>query len=195
MGGNRRKNAIFTKDQEIFIVEQFVTHKFPSKVKREFRKKYGQSKWLANLALHRFTEVYNRFHENGLSPEDNNPRHQRNADRSDPEKVQVITDYFLENQFNSIAQASKDLKIPESTIQWNLKHKIKMKPYKLTLGQALTAAHEAGRLKFCQWLISQPPEFVQFVIFGDEKWFHLTQHPNRQNTRVWSIYFQPLCDL
>ena len=57
----------------------------------------------------------------------------------------------------------------------------------MTLGQALTAAHKAGRLTFCDWLLSQPEGFVQLVIFGDEKWFTLTQHPNRQNTRYWAV--------
>ena len=59
--------------------------------------------------------------------------------------------------------------------------------YKMTLGQALTAAHKAGRLTFCDQLLSQPEGFVQLVIFGDEKWFTLTQHPNRQNTRYWAV--------
>ena len=64
-----------------------------------------------------------------------------------------------------------------------------MYPYKLSFGQALSQAHEAGRLTFSEWLLSQPnpSEFVQLVIFGDEKWFTLIQHPNRQNTRYWSV--------
>ena len=184
-----RKDAIFSAEQEVFIVESFVTLKSPVKVKRAFKLKFGDSKWLRKLKDHRFTEVYQRFKDNGLSKVDNNPRHKKGEDRSDPDKVQLITDYFLENPMNSTAQGSVDLKIPASTIQWYLKHKIKMKPYKLSLAQALTAAHKAGRLQFCQWLLSlpNPSDFVQFVIWGDEKWFHLTQHPNRQNTRVWAF--------
>ena len=62
-----------------------------------------------------------------------------------------------------------------------------MHPYKMSLGQTLTKAHKAGRLAFCQWLISQPKGFVQNIFWSDEKWFMLNQHPNKQNTRYWGI--------
>ena len=183
-----RANAVFTSEQEVFIVEKFVELKCPVLVKRAFQKKYGNTNQIRKIKNCRFAEVYQRFKENGLSKVDTNPRHQKGADRSDPDKVQVIGDYFIENPFNSINQASVDLKIPYTTINWYLKKKIKMKPYKFSLAQALTAAHKAKRYDFCQWLLSLPnPEnFVQLIIFSDEKWFHLTQHPNRQNTRVWA---------
>ena len=191
MADKRQKNSVFTREQEIFIVEQFVLLKSATKVKRAFTKKFKESvnsRWLWKLKPCRFKEVYQRFQAQGVSPKKSeNPRHERGTDRSDPDKAQQITDYFMENQMNSIFDASKALKIPESTIQWYLKHKIKLKPYKLSLAQILTKAHKDGRLAFCQWLLSLPPEFVDLVIFGDEKWFHLTQHPNRQNTRIWAF--------
>ena len=62
-----------------------------------------------------------------------------------------------------------------------------MTPYKMSLGQVLTKAHKEQRLTFCKWLLEQPPDFEQKVCWGDEKWFHLTQHPNRQNVRYWSV--------
>ena len=61
-----------------------------------------------------------------------------------------------------------------------------MKPYKPSVVQELLPEHIEMRLVFCQWLLQQverDPDFPQKMIFGDEKWFHLSQSPNRQNTR------------
>ena len=187
MADKAKENSVFTKEEEVFIVEQFVHLKSPTLVKRAFRKQYGMTRRLQEIHVKRFSEVYQRFQKNGLSPKKQSPR--KGMDFSDSEKISAITDFFLENPFASLNDASKELKIPKSTISWYLKKKIKMTPYKMSLGQTLLAAHKAGRLNFCQWLLSQPtpPDFVQLIVFGDEKWFHLTQHPNRQNTRYWAF--------
>ena len=185
-----RKNSVFTTEQEVFIVEQFAILSSPKSVKTAFIRKFRTSKNVKDLYKiqpHQFKEVYDRFKKNGVAHSTCNSRQVRGTDRSDPDKIETISNFFIENPMASIFEASKELKIPESTIQWYLKKKIKMTPYKLSLGQALKESHKAGRLEFCQWLMQQDPDFVQWVIFGDEKWFTLTQHPNRQNTRYWAF--------
>lgn len=188
-----RKNSTFTTDQEVFIVEQFAILGSPKAVKTAFIKKYRTStnvKTLYKIQPNQFKSVYDRFRKHGIAQKthvDPNSRQIRGTDRSDSDKIESISNFFVENPMASIYEASKELKIPESTIQWYLKKKIKMTPYKLSLGQALLESHKAGRLEFCQWLLQQDPDFVQWVIFGDEKWFTLTQHPNRQNTRYWAF--------
>ena len=185
-----RQNSTFTVEQEVFIVEQFAILKSPKAVKNAFVKKYKgaeNSRKLWKLHLSAFQRVYDRFKQNGVSPSKENPTYQRDVDRTDPQKIVKIGDHFAENPCDSLFNASKKLDIPVTTIHRILTKKLGMHPYKLTLGQALTAAHKAGRLDFCQWLIEQPVDFEQIVIFGDEKWFQLTQHPNRQNTRIWGV--------
>ena len=188
-----RKNSTFTTEQEVFIVEQFAILGSPKAVKTAFIRKFRTSTNVKNLykiQAHHFKEVYDRFKKNGVATSAQvspNSVQVRGNDRPDPDKIEMITNFFVENPMASILEASKELKIPESTIQWYLKKKIKLTPYKLSLGQALLESHKAGRLEFCQWLLEQDPEFVQGVIFGDEKWFTLTQHPNRQNTRYWAF--------
>ena len=133
-----------------------------------------------------FDRVDKKFEKNRIGQSHVSPN--KGKDPSDTEKSLAIGNFFVEFPFPSFYEA-KELKIPKGTIQWYLKKKLKMYPYKFSLCQALSQAHEAGRLTFCEWLLSQPDpfEFVQLVIFGDEKWFTLTQHPNRQNTRYWSV--------
>ena len=127
-----------------------------------------------------------RFLDNGIAKAPHS-QHVHGVDKTDPEKVTVIQDYFIEHPMNSLLQASIDLKIPKSTISRILRTKIKMKPYKLSLCQMLNEAQKAARLEFCDWLLQQPDEFIFDVIWDDEKWFQLNQHPNRQNTRYWGL--------
>ena len=51
----------------------------------------------------------------------------------------------------------------------------------------MTTAHKQQRLLFCQWLIEKSDEFISHLIVENEKWFQLSQHPNRQNVRYWGV--------
>ena len=65
-----RKNAVFTKEEEIFIIEQFAILKSPTAVKRAFIRKYKDSKkyhWLMNLKPTQFQRVNARFIKNEIS--------------------------------------------------------------------------------------------------------------------------------
>ena len=46
--------------------------------------------------------------------------------------------------------------------------------FKIAVGQELTSDHKKQRREFCQWLLDQPEDLPQKIIFGDEKWFVLT---------------------
>ena len=182
----KQKNATFTKTEEIFIVEQFSKLKSPKAVKNAFVKKFKgekNSRWLWKLRPQRFTEVYERFKANGIATPD---RSHRGIDKNDPSKVNKVIDHFIEFPFHSLKDASVALDIPKSTVRRILNGQ-KFKAYKINVSQVLTAAHKQGRLKFCQWLLEQPENFEDFIFFGDEKWFQLSQHPNRQNVRYWSL--------
>ena len=182
----RRHDSTFTIEQETFIVEQFVILKSETLVKRAFQAKFKEEKqkWRRLKPWH-FLKVYQRFQKNGIASPS---KDQRGIDaKSDPEKIEKISQHFVENPCDSLRIAEQKLDIPYQTISWILKNKLKMTPYKMSLGQVLTAAHKEQRLAFCQWLLEQPLDFEQIVCWSDEKWYHLTQHPNRQNVRFWSV--------
>ena len=50
----------------------------------------------------------------------------------------------------------------------------------------LTNQHKKVRLDYNKWLLEQPENFAEFVIWTDEKIFLLHTCPNRQNERYWS---------
>ena len=190
-GDKARINAAFTNHQEIFIIKEFSKNPSPQAVKNAFLKEYRKEinpKKISNMKLYQFQRVWDRFNKNGIatiSPKIKPVN--KGKDCTEEEKVTKIENHFVEYPMESINDASKQLDIPYSTIRRILKNNIKMKPYRATLCQTLTEAHKSQRLEFCQWLLEQEEEFVHSIIWGDEKWFHLTQHPNRQNVRYWSV--------
>ena len=137
-------------------------------MKRAFISHFRKSKTasqLNKLSHNLFYRVYKRFEKNGIGQSHVSPN--KGKDHSDGEKESAISNFFIEFPFASLYEASKELKIPKNTIRWYLTRKLKMYPYKLSFGQALSQAHEAGRLTFSEWLLSQPnpSQFVQLVIF------------------------------
>ena len=177
----------FTKDEECFILGQFAINKSPTAVRRAFVRQFKDTRTtreFQTLKPHHFRRVYDRFQANGIANAPNS-EHERGVDKTDPAKVELIRDHFIQNPMNSIHTASNILNIPEATIRRILR-KIGFFPYKMSLAQVLTEAQKQARLKFCQWLLEQPDEIIFQIIFRDEKWFQLNQHPNRQNVRFWA---------
>ena len=50
----------------------------------------------------------------------------------------------------------------------------------------MTQAHKDQRVNFCDWISKQTPEFIDKVIWSDEKLWEEKVHPNKQNERYWA---------
>ena len=61
------------------------------------------------------------------------------------------------------------IQIPFKTIQRIMK-KVNWHPFKISHVQKLEPEHHAMRMDFCQWLLSKSDDFLQKVIWSDEKW-------------------------
>ena len=173
--------AAFSKEEEIFIVDSFVKNQSPITVKRAFVKKYRDhpkgKRWLNGIDPRQFSRVYDRFKQNGIAKTPN-PGQARGVEgqKTKPEKIKIIENYFTQNPMNSLLDASNDLKMPKSTISRILRKYTSLKPYKISVSQVLTADHKKQRLEFCEWLLKQTDEFVSdLLITRNEKWFQLSQ--------------------
>ncbi len=91
------------------------------------------------------------------------------------EDIQTVLQHFTDNPHDSLRKAEAELTIRRSSLLKILKTKIKMELYKPSIGYVLEERHEEGRRTFCDWLLEQPDNFPQDIIFGDEKWFSLHQ--------------------
>ena len=90
------------------------------------------------------------------------------------------------------------------TRMWRLvRHDLKKRFYHQTSVQPLTDAHKAQRSKFCQWILEQPSELVERIVWTDEKFFCLhgnfieetmeygpmRTHAKFANRMMWRLWF------
>ena len=187
---------MFTKEEEIFIIEEFAklpsNAKSPTVVKGAFCQKYRNTgprsiRALNKIDISTFMYVYQKFKNNGVQNIRKKPEFPIQTHTTDPEKIKKVQNYYAQYQMNSIYQASRDLEIPITTLKRICHDKLGMKAYKPNLVQTLSKAQKQQRLTLCQWILEQSDETISHIIFRDEKWFQLSQHPNKQNTRYWSV--------
>jgi hypothetical protein len=181
----------FNKEEQLFIINEFARSptKLPTDVKRAFRLKFKDSRTaraLREISLFAYSRVLKKFEKNGIK-ESFHPGQVRGANKTDENKIKLVEDHFIQNPMDSVAQASIALDIHKSSIYRILRKKTKLKPYKICLSQKLTILQKEQRLALCQWIVEQDDETISQIIFRDEKWFQLNQHPNRQNTRYWGV--------
>ena len=91
-------------------------------------------------------------------------------------------------------KADSTLSIPEIAVQieastftvWKiLRKKLKVYPYKSHNVAPLDDTHRLRRIEFCHWILGQTAEFLDSVIWSDEKYFEEKFRSNRQNERYW----------
>lgn len=174
---------MFTEDQRKWIVTEFAATRSPTAVRRKFIIKYGiVGRKKVRYAPNLFTEIFNHFQEHG------SVKRVKGAGR--PSKLptaKVLIEEELRNQpQTSVRKVARKLDLSFTTTYRTMKNELHVKPFKYHRCQELTEHHKKQRLEFCRW-ISDNNIDPQKIIFTDEKWFHLQPHPNRQNTRFWSI--------
>ena len=86
----------------------------------------------------------------------------------------------------SLATIASELNLHPSKVWQVVRKVLHWYLYKPNKTVPLTDAHKEGRVRFCDWLLSQPVGFCDKVVWSDKKWFILRQHPNRQNERYWA---------
>ena len=80
----------------------------------------------------------------------------------------------------------KPIQISQPTVSRILKWTLKWKPFKFLGVQGLEEGHFTQRETFCRWLLQQPADFEQKVLWSDEKWWVLHPRINKQNDRFWA---------
>ena len=136
-----------------------------------------------------FKRLIDRFQSTG-SVQPNKPQG-RKADshkRNDlAEKVKrMVKPYQEAKQSVSVFKIAEALNSSKTTVWRIMRKSLGWKPYKPNVTVPLTNAHMAGRRHFSKWLLEQPEDFPDRVIWTDEKLFFLHSAPNKQNERYWA---------
>ena len=174
---------MFTIDQKKFIVRAFGRNRSPTKVRREFLLHF-KIKGRAKLTYTRrdFINVNEKFEKCGsVTPQRLRPKTKRTA-----ASMEQVENVFAEDTSLSLRKAAPNVGVSMCTLWRILRWDIKAKFYRITPVQKLTDDHKQQRRHFCEWLLAQDEDFVQRVIWTDEKLFVLHQKPHRKNDGKWS---------
>jgi hypothetical protein len=175
---------MFSIDQKKFIVQTFGRNPSAAKVRREFIKRYKiAGRATSKLKLVQFTRVRDQFENHGSIQPKVSPR--KKTKRTEEVK-EVVRSHLEEISSTSLRKTSQDIDIKYTTLWRIARFDLHLKFYHYRSVQPLTPAHKAQRLQFCNWLLAQPADFPQTVIWTDEKTFCLKQKPHRKNDGIWA---------
>ena len=181
---SRRKDSPFTKEQEIWIVSRcaFMTS---AQLRRAFIIQFLDPKKTYHLApnILAFTRLVERFKKTGGVTGCN-----KGSDFSaiTPENIKRVDDYFSDNSKKYIKDACDDLGLTFGTVWRILRKHLGWKAYKPIRVNRLTEQNKQDRMTAARWFLAKGDDFLQRVLFSDEKWFVLHPAPNSQTDRIWA---------
>ena len=109
--------------------------------------------------------------------------------------IQEVKSFSEETPSCPLRKASQQISPTKTTLWRIVRHDLRFSFYHYTLVQPLTDAHKSQRRQFCQWILQQPSNIVDRIIWTDEKFFCPNQKPHRKNVRVWANeYPRNICE-
>ena len=171
-----------TEQQKAFCVLRFEKCESVITVQRDFRRKFNIEPPTAQ-SIRRWHKT---FQETGCLCKGKSSGRPRTSD----ENVEQIRESFVKSPQKSVRQASRELAIPPTTVWRVLRRRLRLKPYRIQLLQALHDGDMQKRIEFCTFVLDKCEEIEQFfyrIIFSDEATFHLNGKVNRHNVRIWGL--------
>ena len=104
------------------------------------------------------------------------------------ERTARVLEIYTARPRNSIRRTSLETAIPQTSIKRILSDKLGLRSYSVYTVQHLLPGDYGKRLRMCDMLLLMDTTIGLFdnLIFSDESVFHVCNHPNRQNTRIWA---------
>ena len=109
----------------------------------------------------------------------------RTKTKSTEENITRIKNMIEETPSTSVRKLCSESDISSATMWRILRKALKLFPYKPKTVQPLTPALRAGRMEFCRWISEKSQEFVDKVLWSDEKLCEEKIRPNKQNEMYW----------
>ena len=135
MAGERKKrkkhSKKFSKEQKKFIIEEFLKGNSATSVKRAFRLKFGQSRWLSEKKETAFQSVFDTFKKGGEKSVGIQVDEKSKGRKPNKEKMEIVKTHFEENRHSSVREASRRTEIPKSTVHEIAKKQLGLKAYKV----------------------------------------------------------------
>ena len=175
----------FNEEQRKFIVKSFARNNSATLVRRDYLLQYkiSDGRKRSKYAINDFIRVNNHFDRTGTV---HSGPWQRPKPKRSQENVEKINEMLQQTEQLSVRKIAPQLQLSPTTVWRILRYDSKAKFYRPSTVQPLTQDHMNQRKVFCNWLLDKPEDFVQKIIWTDEKIFVLNQRPNRKNDGTWS---------
>ena len=177
------KVKMFSMEEKKFIVREFAKNPSPEKVRRAFISHF-HIRGRATQAYKRnmFSRVRDNFEKFGsVCPR----KPLKKKTKRTQEAIQEVKDFIEENPRCSLRKAEQQISPSKTTLWRILRYDLNFKFYHYKMVQSLSDVHKEQRKKYCEWLLEQPNNFVDRVVWTDEKFFCLNQKPHRKNDGTW----------
>ena len=158
----------------------------PQEVRQLFIKHFHLSpRQRGKLQVHHIQRIVEYWLKHGSI----HPRKQVRIDFKEPKlrrKKKVLL-YFKANPEASIRDAQTDLSLPRSSI-FDAAKEAGLRAWKFHHVHALKDDHKRQRLEFAHFILQQPEDLLDKIIWSDEKWWMLTRKGNHKNDHYWSLF-------
>ena len=181
----------FTTAQRSEIILQYGKTGSATSVRRWFRKQYPDIPKSRIPSVKKFWRLIQRFKATGSTDK----RHNGGGKNDKPptmteENIELIRQMIEDDNSLSINRIAREVGIDRKTVWLILRKKLKLYPYKQHDVLNLNDRKKEARVEFCTWVLEQlanDPDFLQMVLFSDEKKFEERTRPNKQNERYWGM--------
>ncbi len=177
---------LFTKAQKAEIILQYGKTGSATSVRRWFRNHYPKIPNSRIPSVRQFSRLIQRFRETGST--DKGKSSGRKAETMTEENIETIRQMIEDDNSLSLNRIAREVGIAKRTVWLILRKKLKLYPYKQHDVLDLSDRKKEGRVEFCTWVLEQltnDPDFLQMILFSDEKKFEERTRPNKQNERYW----------
>lgn len=167
-----------TCEQKAFCVLQFAKTESVVTVQRVFRIKFGCDPPSDN----NIRRWYHQFEDTGCLCKGKSTGRPSVSEGT----VERVRESFTRSPKKSVRKDSRELQMPVLTVWKVVRKRLKLRPYRLQLLQALKPTHHGLRTNFANEMLFHDNEyFLDYVVFSDESTFHLSGHVNTNNVRIW----------
>lgn len=169
----------FTSKEKAFCVLEYARTQSPKTVQRAFFTNFAKKA----PTTKQIRTWHQKFQEKGCLCIPKSP----GRPSTSAETVEQVREAFLRSPRKSVRRASVETHIPQTTVWRILRKRLRFKPYKLQLVQALREGDKRKRKEFCVEMLDKLEEddFDDRLVFSDEATFHTSGKVNKHNVRIW----------
>ena len=163
---------MFTEDHRVWIVTHYLVFKKLRTVLMEFLKHFKISFPDSQMYKAKYmTRIFNGFIKNKSVLE--NARRNGRPSKITNGTIDLVKMKFEAEPTCSIRDAARSLNLSYTVVYKILHRKLNFTPYKYSRVQKLPEKSKIERVQFCSWIRSKHQDFLQNIIFSDEKVFVL----------------------